>query len=137
VPGDRRLVAIRGAIDVDANTTDAMTAATTQLVNELAARNRLAMEDIVSAIFTVTPDLDAMFPALAARAAGWPDVPLLCTIEIDVPGALPKCIRVLVHAYRDETAPPAEHVYLGGAIALRPDLHGGRATGASGTNGAR
>ena len=134
MPGDRRLVAIRGAIDVEANTAEAMTAATTQLVNEVAARNRLAMDDIVSAIFTVTPDLNAMFPALAARAAGWPDVPLLCTIEIDVPGALAKCIRVLVHAYRDDSAPQPEHVYLGAAVALRPDLHG-RAARAPGNGG--
>lgn len=100
-----------------------MLEATKRLVAEVVERNGLRAEDIVSAVFTATPDLTAMFPALAAREAGWSEVPLLCTIEIDVPGALPRCIRVLVHAYRD-AATPVEHVYLGAAMALRPDLHG-------------
>jgi chorismate mutase len=118
-----RLVAIRGAVDVTENSAAAMHEATTRLVAAVVERNALRAEDIVSAVFTATPDLTAMFPALAAREAGWSEVPLLCTIEIDVPGALPRCIRVLVHAYR-EVATPVEHVYLGAAMALRPDLHG-------------
>ena len=99
-------------------------AATRELLEALVQRNALAHDDIISAIFSVTEDLRAEFPAHAARELGWADVPLLCTMEIPVPGALARCIRVLLHA--ETTMPRAglRHVYLHGARALRPDLSG-------------
>jgi chorismate mutase len=116
-----RLRAIRGAITVDANDADAILAATEELVIEIVERNELTHDDIVSCIFTCTSDLDAQFPAVAARKLGLNDVPLLCAREIDVPGALPRVIRVLVHCYADP-ARPVQHVYLRNAVALRTDL---------------
>ena len=121
--GERlRVRAIRGAIDVGANTPAAMRTAVTTLVAEIMKRNRLATEDIVSAIFTTTPDLTSVFPALSAREVGWDTVPMLGATEIGVPGALQRCLRILVTVQRaaDE---PVEHVYLGAAVGLRPDLH--------------
>jgi chorismate mutase len=91
------------------------------MMREILARNELAAEDLVSCIFTLTPDLDAEFPAVAAREMGLSMVPLLCAREIPVPGALPQVIRVLIHAYM---AKPGEHVYLGDAAKLRLDLTG-------------
>ena len=117
-----RVVAIRGAIDVPADTRESIGAAVTQLVSEIGTRNEIAQQDIISAMFTMTPDLVCMFPAEAARAAGWSDVPMLCATEIGVPNALDRCLRVLVHAYLPATR-KVEHVYLGAAIRLRPDLH--------------
>src|SRR5262245_46748507 len=116
-----KLVALRGANTVDSNTADAILSATDTLMREILARNELAAEDLVSCIFTLTPDLDAEFPAVAAREMGLSSVPLLCAREIPVPGALPQVIRVLIHAYMDRRA---EHVYLGEAAKLRPDLTG-------------
>jgi chorismate mutase len=111
--------AIRGAIQIERNEREAIAAAVRTLCTELAARNRLRPEKIISAIFTLTPDLDADFPARAAREIGWGDVPLLCAQEIPVPGALPRVCRVLLHVRgKREVA----HVYLGGAQKLRPDL---------------
>jgi chorismate mutase len=116
-----RLIALRGATTVNDNDADAILAATDELMREILSRNTLAAEDLVSCIFTLTPDLDAQFPAVAAREMGLSSVPLLCAREIPVPGALPKVIRVLIHAY----APgPAEHVYLHDARKLRLDLQG-------------
>jgi chorismate mutase len=92
-------------------------------MREILARNELGADDLVSCIFTLTPDLDAEFPAVAAREMGLSSVPLLCASEIPVPGALPQVIRVMIHAYlRAGTA--AEHVYLGDAVKLRLDLQG-------------
>jgi chorismate mutase len=116
-----RLVALRGANEVKSNTAEDILAATDKLMREILERNRLAADDLVSCIFTLTPDLDAQFPAAAARAMGLSSVPLLCAREIPVPGALPKIIRVMIHAYMDR---PAEHVYLGEAAKLRLDLAG-------------
>ena len=96
-------------------------AATDELMREILRRNALGTDALVSCIFTLTPDLDAEFPAVAAREMGLSMVPLLCAREIPVPGALPKVIRVLIHAYMDK---PAEHVYLGDAARLRLDLTG-------------
>lgn len=110
--------ALRGAITVPANTTAAIGEATRELLTCLVDRNDLQVDEIVSVFFTLTPDLNACFPAGAAREMGW-DVPMLDTQEIDVPGALPSCIRVLVHV--DISRRP-RHAYLRGAIALRPDL---------------
>ena len=125
-----RLVAIRGAIDVAGDFPDAIRSAVAQLEREIDSRNAIAPSDIVSALFTMTADLKCMFPAEAARAVGWSDVPMLCATEVAVPNALDRCIRVLVHAYVP-AGRKAEHVYLGAAIRLRPDLHvASRDTGA-------
>jgi chorismate mutase len=116
-----RLFALRGATSVEANTADAILAATETLMGELIERNQLEIERIVSCIFTATDDLDAAFPALAARRLGFERVPLLCTREINVPASLQSVIRVLLHYYApaDHTA---RHVYLGAAQSLRTDL---------------
>jgi chorismate mutase len=118
-----RLRALRGAITVDQNEADAILAATHELVQEVMERNALRAEDLVSCIFTCTEDLDAEFPAVAARRMGLSAVPLLCAREIGVPGALPRVIRLLVHCYADAEA-PVEHVYLREAVSLRRDLEG-------------
>lgn len=110
--------AIRGAISVAENTAHAIGTATVTLLNELAARNALRPEEVVSAFFTLTPDLNADFPARAARQAGW-NMAMLDMQEIDVPGMLPRCLRVLLHV---ERAGPVRHAYLGEAKTLRPDL---------------
>jgi chorismate mutase len=117
-----RVAAIRGAIDVAQDTPDEIKRAVTRLVRQIGERNQLDPDAIISALFTMTPDLRSVFPALAAREAGWTAVPMLCTIEIDVPGALPRCIRVLVHANIAD-GQKVEHIYLGNAVSLRPDLH--------------
>jgi chorismate mutase len=118
-----RLRALRGATTVERNQAEDILGATDELVHELLARNGLRHEDLVSCIFTCTPDLDAEFPALAARQMGLSDVPLLCAREIDVPGSLPRVIRLLLHCYADEGAEP-NHVYLREATALRDDREG-------------
>jgi chorismate mutase len=120
-PGSTRVVAVRGAIDVPSDTPGEIATAVIELVRQIADRNRLRPEQIISAQFTVTPDVKSAFPAKAAREAGWTAVPMLCTLEIDVPGALSRCIRVMVHANLP-VSQAAEHVYLRGAVALRPDL---------------
>lgn len=113
---------IRGATQISANTVEAMEDAVVELVEALMARNRLHPEDITWAIFTVTHDLDADFPARAARLAGWHQVPMICSREIPVPGSMPRVVRVLLHVDSDGVT---HHVYLRGAQALRPDLHHG------------
>src|SRR5215216_1283658 len=120
---DMRLVALRGANTVTENTAQAILSATDKLMREILARNALDAEHLVSCIFTLTPDLDAQFPAVAAREMGLSSVPLLCAREIPVPGALPSVIRVLIHAYMPVGTNP-EHVYLGDAVKLRLDLQG-------------
>jgi len=116
-----RLFALRGANTVDANEPDAILGATDELMRELMARNGLAPEGMVSCIFTLTDDLDAEFPAVAARALGLSRVPLLCAREVPVPGSLPRVIRVMVHYYASDDHEP-RHVYLGEARVLRADL---------------
>ena len=118
-----RLFALRGAISVDADEGAAILAATHELMHELLERNRLAPGDLVSAIFTLTPDLNAEFPAVAARRMGLSAVPLLCARELDVPGQLPRVIRTLIHYYAPDDHQP-QHVYLGEARRLRLDLEG-------------
>jgi chorismate mutase len=113
--------AIRGAITVEANTPEAIAEATRELLDEIRRRNDLSLDDVVSVMFTMTPDLNADFPARAARLAGW-DVPLLDMIEVDVPGSLRCCLRVLIHVNRTATVRAA---YLRGARVLRPDLDDG------------
>jgi chorismate mutase len=116
-----RLHALRGAITVDANEREQILDATEELMRALLERNALAPADIVNCIFTMTGDLNAEFPAVAARRMGFERVPLLCVREIDVPGSMPRVIRVLVqyHASEDHEA---RHVYLREARALRADL---------------
>ena len=106
---------------MDANDADAILDATEELVREVIGRNGLAPEQMVSCIFTCTEDLNAEFPAVAARRLGLNGVPLLCTREIDVPGSLPRTIRLMLHCYADPER-PAQHVYLREAVALRRDL---------------
>jgi chorismate mutase len=118
-----KLRALRGAITVLENDADAILSATEELVGEVMERNSLAPEQMVSCIFTCTNDLDAEFPAVAARRLGLSSVPLLCTREIDVPGALPRVIRLLLHCYADPDSEP-RHVYLREAESLRRDLQG-------------
>ena len=116
-----RLFALRGANTVSANDADAILGATDELMRELMERNELRPETMVSCIFTLTDDLDAEFPAVAARALGLSRVPLLCAREVPVPGSLPRVIRVMVHYYAGEDHEP-RHVYLGEARVLRADL---------------
>ena len=114
---------MRGATSVGGDTAEAILESTTELLTEVLARNGLETDDLISIIFTATPDLTAEFPAVAARVAGLTTVPLLCTSEIPVPGSLPMCIRLLLHC----TAPgdrEIQHVYLREARVLRPDLAG-------------
>jgi chorismate mutase len=118
-----RLYALRGATSVTENDADAILSATDELMHEILGRNQLAAEDLVSCIFTLTEDLDAEFPAVAARRMGLSAVPLLCAREVPVQGALPKIIRVLIHCYGAEDHEP-QHVYLGEAAALRLDISG-------------
>src|SRR5919202_4975057 len=101
-----RLIALRGATTVEANDAGHILEATEELMAEILERNRLDGDSIVSCIFTLTPDLDAEFPAVAARHMGLSSVPLLCAREIPVPGALPRIIRVLIHAYKPNGEPP-------------------------------
>ena len=116
-----RLHALRGASTVDRNDAEAIVGATEWLMREIMKRNNLAPEAVVSCIFTLTDDLDAEFPAVAARRLGFDHVPLLCSREIPVPGSLPRVIRVLMHYYADDDH-EAKHVYLGDARNLRTDL---------------
>jgi chorismate mutase len=117
----RRLFALRGAISVDDNTEQAILAGTRELVEAIMQRNELAAEQMVSCVFSATTDLNAQFPAVAARDLGLSHVPLLCTQEIEVPGSLPRVIRVLLHYYAPDGHAP-QHVYLREARSLRTDL---------------
>ncbi len=116
-----RVRAIRGATTVARDASDAIAYRTSELVGELLERNQLPVEDIVSVIFTATPDLRADFPAVAARGAGLSGTPLLCCQEIPVAGAIERCVRVLMHVYLPVDR-PVHHVYLHGARQLRLDL---------------
>lgn len=116
--------AIKGAITVAVDSAPLVCAATRELLEAIVAANHLSLDAAISLLLTATPDLRSEFPARGARDAGWGRVPMLCAQEVDVPGALPRCIRALVHV---ELAPghPVRHVYLGEAAALRPDLADG------------
>ena len=113
---------IRGATSVDVNDAEPIIAATRELLERIVAANGLATEDVASVIFTATSDLDAAYPARAAREMGWVHVPLLCMQEMAVVGSLPRCIRALVLWNTDRPAGQIRHVYLRRARALRPDL---------------
>lgn len=112
---------LRGATTVEANHPDAILQATSELLAEMMRANALRVEDIASAFFTTTPDLNAEFPAVAARRMGWNDVALLCAHEMNVPGSLPMCLRILLHVNTEKEPHELVHVYLRGAIVLRPD----------------
>ena len=112
---------IRGATTADANTREAILAATREMLALLIEQNRLQPDDIASAIFSTTPDLNAEFPAVAARDLGWVDTALLCTHEMAVPGSLPRCIRVLIHWNTSCRADEVRHVYIRGARSLCPE----------------
>lgn len=114
--------AIRGAIQVEANSAQAIAAGTRELLLEIISANGLSVENFISVLFTASPDLNASFPASAAREVGFGSTPLICAVEIDVPGALPRTIRVMAHV--ETTLKPEEisHIYLAGAKALRTDI---------------
>lgn len=118
----RSVRGLRGATTADANTRASILAATKELLLALVRENDVPVEDIASIIFTTTPDLNAEFPALAARELGWTQTPLLCATEIDVPGSTPRCIRVLMHINTPKRQDELKHVYLRGAVGLRPDI---------------
>jgi chorismate mutase len=120
--GVAMLRALRGATTAGANDAGAIIEATAELLQEMLRRNEVHPDDVVSMIFTSTPDLDAEFPASAARKIGMSHVPLLCAREIDVPGAVARCIRVLMHLHTSREPGALKHVYLGDASQLRTDL---------------
>lgn len=111
---------IRGATTVERNEREEILAATTELLELLIQRNELRTDNVASAIFTMTDDLDAEFPAVAARMLGWTDVALMCMREISVPGSLSMCIRILLHVNTGRSASETNHVYIRGAVDLRP-----------------
>jgi chorismate mutase len=113
---------IRGAIDVSANEKQEILGATRELLQELLTQNLVKIEEIAAILFSVTADLNAAFPAEAARQLGWSRVPLMCFREIDVPGSLPRCVRVLMFVNSKKTPEEIRHIYLRGAMALRKDL---------------
>ena len=118
-----RFRGVRGAITVDANTEAAILDATQELLQQMVKANEVDADDIAGVLFTVTPDLNATFPAEAARRLpGWAQVPLICAQEVPVPAALPRCVRVLMLVNTTKTAAEVQHVYLRGAERLRPDL---------------
>jgi chorismate mutase len=114
--------AIRGAIQLDAVDRDAILEGTAELVAAVMNRNDLTNDDVISVLFTVTPDLTAEFPALAARKTGFHAVPLMCATEIPVPGAMPRVVRLMAHVDTDRPRSEIQHVYLRGAAALRLDI---------------
>ncbi len=112
---------IRGATTVEANSPEAILAATTELLAEMMRANDLRVDDVASAFFTTTTDLNAEFPAVAARSLGWNDIALLCGHEMNVPGSLPSCLRILLLVNTEKAASQLVHVYLRGANVLRPE----------------
>jgi chorismate mutase len=113
---------VRGATTITRNGRDEILSATRQLLALMIRRNGIESRDVASALFSTTPDIDAEFPALAARQLGWLDVPLLCGHEMAVPGSLPLCIRVMIHWNTDKPQNEIEHIYVRDANRLRPDL---------------
>jgi chorismate mutase len=114
--------AIRGAVQIETDERDAILEGTAELVSEVMSRNDLTTGDVISVLFTSTPDLTAEFPALAARKIGFHDVPLICAAEIPVPGAMPRVVRLMAHVETDRPRSAIQHVYLRGAAALRLDI---------------
>lgn len=118
---------IRAATTVEVNEREAIIAATEEMLEEVVQQNDLDPDEIASAFFTVTAELNTSFPAEAARKRGWTMVPMLCATEIPVPGSLPMCIRVLIHVNTTKRQDEMHHVYLRRAVALRPDWSGAKA----------
>jgi chorismate mutase len=114
--------AIRGAVQVEANESAAILEGTSELVTEVMSRNQLTPADVISVVFSATTDLNAEFPALAARKLGFQDVPLLCCSEIAVPNAMPRVVRLMMHVETEAPRSAVQHVYLRGAAALRLDI---------------
>lgn len=114
--------AIRGAVQVEVNSVEAIAYATKALLAEILQANSLSVDDVISVLLTATPDLNAAFPAAAAREVGFEATPLLCAVEIDVPGALPRVVRALATVETSLGAAEISHIYLGGAKALRRDI---------------
>lgn len=113
---------IKGATTVERNTRDEILAATTELLQLMIERNSIDPDDVASALFTTTTDLNAEFPAVAARRMGWTEVPLVCAHELDVPGSLAMCLRILLHVNTEKSPREITHIYIRGARVLRPDL---------------
>lgn len=124
MPGAPAVRALRGATTVDADTVEQVTERVQELLRELMDRNDLSEDDVISIVFTATADVVSMFPATAARGIGFGAVPLLCAGEIPVPGATPRCVRVLLHVNTTLSRDELRHVYLHGAQGLRDDLPG-------------
>jgi chorismate mutase len=114
--------AIRGAVQVEENSASAIATGTKELLSEILRANSLEVSQIISVLLTATPDLNAAFPAAAAREVGFESTPLLCAVEIDVPGALPRVVRAMVTVETEQSLPEITHIYLGGAKALRRDI---------------
>ncbi|MEJ5915694.1 chorismate mutase [Pseudokineococcus sp. 1T1Z-3] len=114
--------AVRGATQLDVDEREHLLSSTRELVEAVLAANPMGPDDLISMVFTVTADLRSEFPALAARELGLGDVPLLCCTEIDVPGAMPRVVRLMAHAELDVPRAHVRHVYLRGAVALRRDI---------------
>ena len=114
--------AVRGATTVNNNSADEIISETVTVLMEIIKENSIETDDIISVLFTVTRDIDAVFPAVAARKLGWTNIALLCTYEIDVPGSLEKCIRVMLHFNTDKKNSDIKNIYLKEARNLRPDL---------------
>ncbi|HET9897262.1 MAG TPA: chorismate mutase [Streptosporangiaceae bacterium] len=114
--------AIRGAVQIDACDRQAILDGTAELVTEVMSRNHLSTDDVISVIFSATPDLTAEFPALAARSLGFQEIPLLCCSEIAVPSAMPRVVRLMMHVETSMSRSEVQHVYLRGAAALRLDI---------------
>lgn len=113
---------VRGAITTDANNSEAILSATRELLTALIESNGIQEEDVASILFTATPDLTACYPAKAARDMGWRNVALMGFQEMAVPDGLPMCVRVLIHWNTDKPTHALQHVFLRGAVVLRPDL---------------
>ncbi|MFQ5595049.1 MAG: chorismate mutase [Anaerolineae bacterium] len=122
---------VRGATIVQENSREAILAGTRELLQQMVDANEIDPDDVASAIFTTTPDLDAEFPAVAARQIGWHDQALMCGHEIAVPDALHKCIRVLIHWNTTKQQDEIKHVYINGAERLRPDRELGKPRGSN------
>jgi chorismate mutase len=114
--------AIRGAVQIEENSASAIATGTKELLSEILRANALEVTQIISVLLTATPDLNAAFPAAAAREVGFESTPLLCAVEIDVPEALPRVVRAMVTVETEQSLPEITHIYLGGAKALRRDI---------------
>ncbi|MBU6234001.1 MAG: chorismate mutase [Acidobacteria bacterium] len=117
-----RIVAVRGATTIESDSWESIEVRVHELLGEILRRNLIDHDDIVSVLFTATPDITVAFPATAARGIGFGDIPLMCATEIDVAGATPLCIRAMLHVYSTRRRDEIRHVYLHGAQGLRDDL---------------